>query len=314
MNIHSVKKRDLKGKPMKRIIFILALISICFYAFADDEAEMYSYLYNSITTVTGRLGIVKAAANSELDGGGDFYAQALDYLIMNMSNLSTPLDREAADETAMILVNLLGREKYASAAGNVWKVVDSFQNPVVRAEAMMALGSMQATAFLPQLLAILNSQNMSPTQDPDVGEKLAYGAIISLEKYKDPRGYLPVFFASIGWYSDRIKDTAAKALPLISEDPTEPLLSLIRSSGYGYEAKYNALRAIDTSNADVASKTRLAVAAYQQGWQASTSVTRDRMILNNLRKYAMGMIKEHRPDDAAVYPLLERSYKEGTDW
>jgi HEAT repeat protein len=38
------------------------------------------------------------------------------------------------------------------------------------------------------------------------------------------------------------------------------------------------------------------------------------MLLNTTRKLAMSMIQRYKTDNSAVYPLLERSYKEGTDW
>ncbi|MDR1428817.1 MAG: hypothetical protein LBI85_00880 [Spirochaetaceae bacterium] len=178
----------------------------------------------------------------------------------------------------------------------------------------MALGRMQATAFLPQVIRVLNDLNLAPAADRESAEKIAYGAILSLEKYQAQEGYLPVFFASIGWYSGRIKDTAKKSLTVILADPTEPLTEILTSPGYDYQAKLDALSAMEASNASSEAKGSFALAAYNEGWLAATSVTRERMLLNMIRKFAMQMIQRYRVSDTAVYSLLDRSYKGGTDW
>jgi HEAT repeat protein len=82
----------------------------------------------------------------------------------------------------------------------LWKTVESFANPLVRAEALSSLGKVQAVDFIPQVVQLLSDLNLDPGRDPMVNEQVAYGAVISLEEFKDNSGYLPVFFVSIGWY------------------------------------------------------------------------------------------------------------------
>jgi HEAT repeat protein len=72
---------------------------------------------------------------------------------------------------------------------------------------------------------------------------------------------------------------------------------------------------MEASNSSPEVKAKLAVAAYAEAWRASTNVVRERMLLNTSRKMAIDMIQRYKPGgDEAVYPLLESSYKNGTDW
>ncbi|MDR2258541.1 MAG: hypothetical protein LBE14_05270 [Treponema sp.] len=296
---------------MKRFLIILLITvsaAVCFAA--SEELEIYSYLYNGALTNTEQLAILQNVAELKLTGAGEFYADALHRLVLDYQNIRNVTEKSAADEQAQLLAELLGNEKYNAAAADLWRTVESFSDPLVKAEALMALGKMRAAAFLPQVIRLLSDLNTTSTPDRLTGERIAFGAIIALEKYQDPSGYLPVYFASTGWYSDRIKSQALKSLAIISADPTEPMVQIIRSGGYTYEIKLGALQTIESSGAANASKAGGAVAALSEGWRASTTDVRQRTNLNQMRKLAMDMIKRYGTDDEAVYPLLERSYKQ----
>ncbi|MDR1177807.1 MAG: hypothetical protein LBK64_03155 [Spirochaetaceae bacterium] len=276
--------------------------------------ELYTYLYNNSVNPVDKLGVLRLVIESEPSGAGQFYADALNQLVETGMNLQTATERDAADELARLLCYHTGEEKIASSAGDIWRTFETFSNPLVKAEALTALGRIQAGAFLPQVIKVLNDLNLAPAADYESAEKIAYGAILSLEKYQEKDGYLPVFFASIGWYSARIKDTAKKSLTVILQDPTEPLTEVITSASYNYQAKLDALRTMEESNSSNEIKANFALAAYSEGWLAATSVTRERMLLNTMRKFSMQMIQRYGTSDNAVYSLLDRSYKGGTDW
>ena len=278
---------------------------------ASEEVQIYEYLYNAAPTNVGQLDILQNMAESRLTGAGEFYAKALRKLVSEYKNIRDVTQKNAADEQAMLLSALLGAEKYTQAAPDLWLVVDGFTAPLVKAEALMALGKIRATSYLPQVIRVLESMNASPTADRLNGERVAFGAIISLEKYQDPSGYLPVFFASTGWYSDRIKTQASKSLPYISDDPSPYMLQVVKGSAYDYSTKYIALRAIEAGKVDNKNKAEVAVAALSEGWRASTNDVQLRTTLADMRKLAITMITRYKTDDEAVYPLLERSYNQG---
>jgi len=280
---------------------------------ASEDVDVYAYLYNAALTNSAQLDILQNMSEARLSGAGDFYAKALRKLLSEYKNIRDVTNKNAADEQAILLSSMLGGEKYTQAAADLWLVVNEFSAPLVKAEALMALGKIRAAAYLPQVIRVLESLNTSPTADRLNGERIAFGAIISLEKYQDPSGYLPVFFASIGWYSDRIKSQALKSLPFIAKDPTPYMLQVVKGSGYDYPTKYAALKTIEASKVDNKDKASVAVAAYFEGWRGSSSDVQLKLTLADMRKMAMKMINRYKTDDATVYPLLEKSYTNGDD-
>jgi hypothetical protein len=166
------------------------------------------------------------------------------------------------------------------------------------------------------VVQLLTDLNTRPPQDRNIqiqNERIAYGAIISLENYQDPSGYLPVFFASTGWYNNRIKNQASISLPRIMTDPTEPLITIIEGPGYGYDIKHLALRTEERSQAAEDSKAKAALAALTEGWKASTNDVHQRNELGMMRKLAISMIRRYGIEDPALYPQLDNSYKRAID-
>jgi hypothetical protein len=200
-----------------------------------------------------------------------------------------------------------------SAAASLWQAVEYFPSSLVKADAIVALGKINAKAYLPQIVQTLNNLNTQPQSDREMRERsemVAYGAILALENYKDPSGYLPVFFASNGWYGDRIKVQASISLPNIMDNPTEPLKVILKSP-YPYETKHLALRTSQRSNSSNGAKAEIAGLALAEGWKASTNEPRQKVELANIRKLALSMIGQYGASDNSVYPLLDRSYREG---
>ncbi|MCL1815287.1 MAG: HEAT repeat domain-containing protein [Treponema sp.] len=299
---------------MKRIITLItvfAVISGVLIAQDQQEPDFFTGQFNAQETMTGRLRVVQNAA---ADGvGTDFFAHALDTVLTYFPNVQSANETKAADDLALFLSAKLGEAQHTASGRNLWRVVDTFTNPLVRAEALASMGKVQAVDFFPQVIQLLSDLNLEPGQDPISREQVAYGAVIGLEEYKDSDGYLPVFLASVGWYSDRVKNKAREALPNIMDNPTEPLLSVIRSSSYNYATKYGALQTLEASEVTTQQKSQGAVASLSEAWRSSTNVVTQRTILVNTRKLSLNMIRRYGTEDANVYPLMERSYREGSD-
>jgi hypothetical protein len=300
---------------MKKLSFVFVLmISAAMLSFAaQEDVDIYAYLYNAAVTNSSQLDILQNMSEARLSGAGEFYAKALRKLLAEYKNIKDVTQKNAADEQAILLSTLLGGEKYSQAASDLWLVVDGFASPLVKAEALMALGKIRAVNYLPQVIRVLESLNTSPTSDRLNGERIAFGAIIALEKYQDPSGYLPVFFASIGWYSDRIKSQAARSLPFIAKDPTPYMLQVVKGAAYDYPTKYAALKTIEATKVDNKDKASVAVAAFSEGWRGSSSDVQLKTTLSDMRKMAMKMINRYKTDDTSVYPLLDRSFMNGYD-
>jgi hypothetical protein len=298
---------------MKRFFSFLLIGLSAFGAFASEAMDVYTFLYEQATSPQERLAVLKSLSDQNIDGAGQLYAQALTQLLQEFPSLKTTSERDAADQSARLLAQLLGNSKYTAAAGDLWRVVENFSNPLVKADALIAMGKLRNSDYIEQIINLLNALNIKPVSDPEAGEKIAYGAILALEKYQQPSGYLPVFFAATGWYNKRIREQAERSLPYIQDNPEVPLASLIRSSAYTYDIKVLALQRMEASKAPADAKARVAVIALAEGWRASTMDVKQRVQLGNVRKLAIDMIRRYKTEEATVLPLLERSYKEGID-
>ena len=113
-------------------------------------------------------------------------AQALAGRFSSRRNpIPRPEDQELYGRTVRILAQALGDYKYADAAPFLWDAAQPVPDPLARAEAIMALGKMRALDYVERIALMLRDLNLQPTADRDAGEKLAYAAIVALDKFKD---------------------------------------------------------------------------------------------------------------------------------
>jgi hypothetical protein len=295
---------------MKKIFFVFLLVIVAVFAYAaSDEVELYKNLYNFYTNShETQLGFLQGVAAQNIEDAGELYALALNRLNREQPGSRTAAEQKFAEELAILLSNLLGQERYTAAAADLWRTVETFSEPLVKAEAMIALGKVRATTYLPQILRILNALNEAPPRDRFGGERIAYGAIVSLEKYQDMAGYLPVYFASIGWYTDYTKSQARESLKIISADPTGPMSDVINGIRYDNRTKLAALQAIGASDVSKEEKSAVALTAFQAGWRTGSVDTGQ--YLKTMRKTAMQMLRANGCSDNAIYPLLDKSYQQ----
>jgi HEAT repeat protein len=309
---------------MKRLLVVLGLIccivSTGFAATGDEDLEIYMFLYENSQTITDRYNIMEVLQARKLTGAGDFYARAFNQLVNQIPNIqrtAPPVEKAAADDLAETLARLLGDEKYARSADDLWRAVGAFSSSLVKAESLISLGKLRATAYLDSIIRVLSDLNAAPPrgrEEADIKGGVARGAIIALEKFRDEKGYLPIFIMSVGGYPERVKELARVTMPLILEDPSKLLTDqVIKSSSYAPDIKFVALQTIENAHATDASKAAAAVAALSEGWRQTTNDVRQRGQIALMRKTCIDMIRRYGTTDPAVYPLLERSYKEGLD-
>jgi hypothetical protein len=310
---------------MKRIVLVFGLIfcvvSMGFSADVTDQEdlEIYTYLYESTNSPAEKFNILLVLQSRQISGAGEFYARAFNSLVNQSANIqrtASATDRIAADDLAQTLAALLGDEKYASSAGDLWRAYNAFSAPLVKAETLISLGKLRAVEFLPQVVRVLQDNATPPSgrEEVDARSHIVRGAILALEKYGDVSGYLPVFIISISGYPERIRKLARDTLPVLLEDPSELLTEqLINSSSYAPPVKLVALEAIDAANVPNTAKAAAAAAAFAQGWGSPTNDFRQKVAVTDLRKTSIGMIGRYGAADPAVYPLIERSYRDMTD-
>lgn len=298
---------------MKKYIFLFFITVAALDFAAGQDVDTYESIYNATATNSGQLALLRQMAEHKVADAADFYGRALKKLVPQYKNIKIDNEKDAANEQAQLLAMLLGAEHYAPAAADLWQVADRFDSASTKAEALIALGSIPATAYLPQIISLLNRTNNSPAKNRVFGERVAHGAIVSLGKFQDRSAYIPVYYASIGWYSRDIREEAAKTLLLIDKDPVPYMVEIIKSAGHKIPIKLLALQSIEASDIDNADKVKVAVAALNEGLRINTRDEILRINLAEMRKLAIQMINKYKTDDESIYPLLERSYTIGTD-
>jgi len=299
----------------KVVIFLLLSCSVSALVFSGtEEIDVYRYLYRNAIKNVDKLDILQNMAEAKLTGAGEFYAWALRELVLKYPSISgadASTEKAAANDQAMILAALIGAEKYTPAAADLWLVAESFSDPLAKAEALMALGRIRATGYLPHVVRVLDNLNPVPTPDRLYGERIAFGAIIALEKYQDLSGYLPVFIASVSWYTQRVRTQATKSLPFIAKDrdPSSSMLNLMKSSAYDNSIKKLGLDFIEKiTTASNKGKAEIAVAALAEGHKAAGNNPQQRGVSAEMRKQALDMIRKYKSNDPAIYLLMRRSY------
>ncbi|MDR2782320.1 MAG: hypothetical protein LBB48_00495 [Treponema sp.] len=300
---------------MKRLI-IIALLSFSVPAlFADEELDFYTEQFNNAGTVLEQLGIVKTVISQDAADASGFYAAALGRLLSEYPNVKSAQESQAADEMAILLVQELGKGGDAESGQNVWRVVKTFSNAMVKSESLIALGQMNATDLIPHVAQLLVDTTTRGPVNRTSGERIAYGAITSLATYKDPSGYIPVFFAANGWYQSWVKKAANEALPLIAEDPAEQLTTVIQDAAYTFDQKLLALRTIERSSTSDENKVKAATTALILGWAGYSADPDVQYKRVQMRKTALGVISAYGAGDdaASILNYLNWSYRYAAD-
>jgi hypothetical protein len=303
---------------MKRFILFVLLSVAGMVIFAQShELAIWSEEFDRAVTIAEQLNIITTVEEGNYSDAEEFYAKALHRLIVEYPKISALKDKNDADTIARKLASKLGDAQYNAASADLWQTVVYFSNPDVKADALVALGKADTDkAFLSQVVQLVTDWNTRPQPDRetrDRAERIIRGAIISLENYKDPSGYLPVFFVSTGWYMGAIKNQATAALPNITDDPTDFLLEVIRGPGYTYDVKNTALNTSEVSSSPNEKKASVAAAALTEAWRVSTNVPLQQRALITMRKQSLKMLQSYGTQDTAVYQSINKCYTQASD-
>jgi len=303
---------------MKRILISIILLFIAVFAFSQDMTVFTTEYMRADGTFGERLALLEAVRDAQLSGIGEFYHNALKYLIARSPDIRTTTERDAAERSSIILCQGLGAEKYSAAAGEIWQIAELFD--VVSSSAtdgnamqtaLIALGQVDAQAFIPQIVQRLNNFNLQPSTDPESRRRIqmaVIGCVSALEALHDIRGYRPVFFASVGTYEPAIRQIAANALPNIVDDPADVLIEVIRDTSSTPSVKLTAWNEMLKSRAPDSSKAKVAAAALEVGWTYNTNNQTFVRNLSDMRKSAIDTIRQYGVANDSVYTYLEFSY------
>lgn len=302
---------------MKRLSSLVILAAFAFglaapALFGDEMTEVYRQIYEQSTTLQDKYNAVQNLIALDDRSVAPILSDALEELLRTQDSYRTATDKTLYGRTVQLVASGLGQYKYGDAASFLWDVVQQVPDPLAQAEALMALGRMRALDYADRVAKMLSDLDLTPTADADSGEKLAFGCIVALDKLKAPQGFAPVFYASDGWYSQRIKQLALKSLPDITDDPTDAVALIVRTEGV--DRKVRALQLELGSAAPAERKSATAIQALAIGHlQADPNRPAEAKAFAELRKTALrGLVQLRAADPAAVDPESQ-SYAKGYD-
>ena len=264
------------------------LIAVAIPAFADDATRIYGRILAEADTVQQKYSVAMTIAAKNDPDAAPYVADALDWVLAARSTIKLGPEREMYERLTRVLVKSLGDWHYTNAAASVMRTVDDSPDGLTKAEALIALGSMRAVEYAERISLMLRDLNNQPTADADYGEKVAYGCVLALERMRSPVGFAPLFFASEGWYSRRVREQAERSLPLVLDDPSDAISALL-----SVETPPRMVRALDLelrSNAPAAAKTRVAALALSRGVIMSPRDRTEQNQLADLRSKAMNAL------------------------
>ena len=304
---------------MKRIIIVFLFCFAGMAVFAQSaNMSYYTQEYMRPTgTFTDRLEVLQNVRDAELTGIGEFYHEALKFLLLRFPDIVSIEDRNAAFESGRILCQGLGAENYTDAAEDLWQMVQfsdvirDVNDGLLMQDAFIAVGQVGGTEFVPHIVLRLDDFNTLQTPDVETRRRVqraVVGAINALETMAEPEGYRPVFFSSVGWYDPAIRSIASLALPNILEDPGEIIAQIIRNPANNPDIKLTAWNEMLRSRAPDDSKARVAATALEIGWIYGTNDPNFQRTLREMRMSAIDTIRIYGVEDDSVYVNLARSY------
>ncbi len=220
-------KTRIKNHILFILLFLLITVSL---SFAGEAADVWSRLYNRAKTYEQRYEIMLNIAELEDHDLPPFLSAALNDLIVTWRNPVNSSQLTLHNQLIELIVEQLGSLKIRDSADHLFTVVKDAEDPFLKRAALIALGKVSGTAYADEIAMLLRNLNFKPGKASQAEEVVAYGCIAALERFKEPIGYEPVFFASIGWYTDRIKSKAVRSLEVILADPSEILGNIVKNN------------------------------------------------------------------------------------
>ncbi len=296
-----------------RILRILAmgaaLVAASVPAFANEAVRIYGQLLLDAETVEQKYAVATSATAVDPAELAPYLSDALDWALAARSTIKRGPEAETYERLTRQLLKGLGDARYVNAAPSAMRAVDDSPDPLTKAEALIALGSMRAVEYAGRVALLLRDLTNQPSADRDSGEKIAYGCVLALERMRSPVGFAPLFFASEGWYSKRVRDQAERSLVLVLPDPSEAIAALL-----AIETPPRMIKALDLelrSTAPAAGKRTIAALALSRGISASPRNRTEQNQLSELRVKAMNHLAAAGPGDGAIAANVAEAYRIG---
>lgn len=302
----------------RKLVTIAILLMFPISVYSSDASEIWSRMYKRSVKPELKLAVMTSMVKINDKGMIDLYEEIIaEDIVANLSNKKSVNEAKYFNDLAILVVNKLGQLKAVNSASFIYQVYLNSEESLVQAECLLALGNMRATEFLDDIAYVLHTKNQRPTKgaytftDIENESKVAFAAISALDRFKDIEGYSPVFFASIGWYNDRVTNYADKVLLTITPNPTEALIPILVDGDF--KEKEKAISEVYECNAPAEDKIRSSRIALQQGHDNIADTIQKGMILTSLRKKAIITTWSNKSSEPEDVHYLLKSVREGTD-
>lgn len=301
---------------MRKIITLLLILMLSIGVYAGDRSEVWARMYRRSFSHDLKYSVMLNIVELNDRGMIPLLEEILaNDIIANFSNKRGVTEEKKFNDLTTLVVRELGELKAKSAAPLLYNVAIETNDPLLKADAIIALGNVRADKYVNDIAFILRNINMRPVKgksaELEAESKVAYGCITALDRFRDIEGYSSVFFASVGWYDQRVRFFADKVLKTIVVNPTEALIPIIKDGTFSEKLK--AINEVALCKAPTQDKATAARMALSQGFAHIPETIQEGMTLTTIRKNSIKVLyssKSSHEDD--VY-LLSQSVRSGSD-
>ena len=294
-------------KPLRAGIAII-LLAVAVHGFGGERSLIWSRLYRRARTLEDKMNILDSAARRPTADLSPMLLDAIDELNAMREQVSTTTDTLLHVRLSTKVVQLLGEIGVSESAPYIHDVVQNSSDPFLKGEALYALGRIGADGYAVDIAMLLRNLNLN--LDTGIGKRdaeiVAFGAVLALERLREPVGYAPLFFASIGWYSPAsgVKEKAEEVMFSLIEDPTEVLLDIVKLES-DTEVKLKALLAESRSGAPASGVTRVAEESLRQSLLRRPISINEETVLSQMRLLSMELLVSHGGSSGSLDNLIE---------
>ncbi|MDX9800917.1 MAG: hypothetical protein RBT69_06245 [Spirochaetia bacterium] len=295
-----------KENTMKKISALIVLISIGALVYGNENAAMWTRLYNRLDTIEYKLTIMRSIAEQEGRELIPVILQSLTETNSARSSISEITEKRIYNQLQKTSIKKLGELKALEAEEEIYNALVNSEDLIIKGEAITALGRVGSTKYIAELNLMLRNINMRLYSNKNAreNETLAYALVTAFEKLQSEETYESVFYASSGWYSplSGVRERAKEALKIIASDPSEILAGIMKKDS-DFKNKYLALEAENNSSAPDEKKGVFASAALDEGITNKPGNIIEQTDLSNIRLLACSMIASSsvKPPEAVPY-------------
>jgi hypothetical protein len=266
----------------------------------DDSmllAFQRSFARGSLST---KIQVLQDASEMRGEAMGPLYLQSVEFVLDNVRTLR---DDNAAQELAVLAVNLIGIHGYSPAADIVWRLFENTDSVRIQISVMSTLG--QIAQNNPELVSRLNtwmaSQNNAMRSGGMVERQVVAECVVTLGKVGNENSYGLLFSASFLKYSDDITYKADRAMEELGGEYTANISRVIENNPPA--EKLAALeRASGREDLGIEERAAIAMKALSFAINNRVSSDSDQNIQRELRYLAVRKLTEYKWSEAT--PLI----------